>query len=90
MSDTIVVMSRNEIQQIGTPVRYLQRAGQFLCRGLHRRIQHHARRDAEGLPLPLPAGMISPAWTPALPPMRRWRWSFAQRISTSCRWIRAC
>ena len=49
MSDTVVVMDKGRIQQIGTPEEYLQRAEERLRRGLHRRVEHPRRHHACGL-----------------------------------------
>ena len=55
MADTIAVMHEGELQQLGTPARGLQQAGQCLGRGLRRRAGdefphlRRARRGRQGL-----------------------------------------
>ena len=50
MSDTVVVMNGGQGAADRHPGGYLQRAQERLCGGLHRRLQHCGRRDAQGLP----------------------------------------
>ncbi len=49
MSDTVVVMDKGRIQQIGTPEDIYNEPKERLCGGLHRREQHPQRRYARGL-----------------------------------------
>ena len=71
MSDTIVVMSEGQIQQIGSPRERLQRAGQNAFRGgLHRREPTIARRHHAGRTIRVDvhrAVRLISAWTRGLP-----------------------
>jgi spermidine/putrescine transport system ATP-binding protein len=49
MSDTVVVMDKGRIQQIGTARGYLQRAEERLRGRFYRRVEHPRRRHAGGL-----------------------------------------
>ena len=85
MSDTIVVMNKGIIQQVGTPIGHLQRAGQRLCGRLHRREPTSCPASChKDFDCSLRRQALSSAPTRALAKTKRWTWSSGQRISDWC------
>ena len=88
MSDTVVVMDKGRIQQIGTPEDiYNEPKNAFVADfiGESNIIDGVMVRDK----LVKMYGKEFPSWTAALPRTSRWTWSSGPRTSTSFLWTRA-
>ena len=88
MSDTVVVMDKGQIQQIGT-----RRTSTTSLRMPLWPTSSASPTSSTALCAPMAwwrsSTAVSSAWTRALPPTSRWTWSSAPRMWTSCQRSRA-